>query len=288
MRIITAPAAMQGLAAHWQREGTRVGLVPTMGCLHAGHLSLVTRARSLVGQRGIVVVSIYVNPTQFAPTEDFARYPRTRARDARLCRTAGVDAIFAPRDRQMYPKYGTGAFSTFVVEDSLARGMEGAARPTHFRGVTTVVAKLFNLVRPAIAVFGAKDFQQAAVVRRMARDLNFPIRIVVAPICREPDGLALSSRNRYLSPAERAQAVALIQAIRQARQTVRRAARPVLANRLKSELTWLIETRPAARVDYLEFFDPRTLRPVTTVRRGAHLALAAYVGRTRLIDNGRL
>ena len=153
---------MQRLARAWQRAGARVGFVPTMGCLHAGHLSLVRRARQLVGRGGKVVVSVYVNPTQFAPTEDFSRYPRDLARDARLCREAGVDVIFAPNDSQMYPR-GKGAdFSTFVVEESLSRGMEGKSRPTHFRGVTTVVAKLFNIVQPELAVFGAKDYQQAA------------------------------------------------------------------------------------------------------------------------------
>ncbi|MHB8524187.1 MAG: pantoate--beta-alanine ligase [Limisphaerales bacterium] len=288
MRRVTSVAAMQRLADHWQGQGTRVGFVPTMGYLHEGHLSLVRRARQIVGQRGVVVVSIFVNPTQFSPGEDLTRYPRNLARDKKMCRVAGVDVLFTPGDRQMYPGAGTGAFSTFVVEETLSRGMEGASRPAHFRGVTTVVAKLFNVVRPTIAVFGAKDFQQAAVVRRMVRDLNFPVRIVVAPTGRESDGLALSSRNQYLSPAERGQAVVLWQAIQQARQAVRTAKNPIPASRLRSELTWLIETRPAARVDYLDFFDPATLQPVAKVRRGVHLALAVFVGQTRLIDNARV
>jgi pantoate--beta-alanine ligase len=288
MRFVTSTAAMQRLAATWVEKGVRVGFVPTMGCLHDGHLSLVRRARQLVRPRGIVVVSVYVNPTQFGPTEDFAKYPRDLARDRDLCRAAGVDVVFAPEDRQMHPSRSAEKPSTLVVEEALSRGMEGASRPTHFRGVTTVVAKLFNLVRPTVAIFGAKDFQQAAVVRRMVRDLNFPVRIAVARIWREPDGLALSSRNRYLSPDEREQAVALWQAIRQARHVVRAARGPIPATRLRSELTWLVETRPAARVDYLEFFDPATLRPVAQVRRGTHLALAVFIGKTRLIDNGRL
>jgi pantoate--beta-alanine ligase len=170
----------------------------------------------------------------------------------------------------------------------MSRGMEGAARPTHFRGVATVVVKLFNLVLPDVAVFGAKDYQQTAVVRRLARDLNFPVRIVVAPTYREPDGLAMSSRNRYLSPRERAQAVALGQAIREARRRVRACRRGVTASQLRSELKWFIETHPAARVDYIEFFDPATLKPVARVGRGTHLAMAVRVGNTRLIDNGRL
>ena len=161
-------------------------MVPTMGCLHAGHLSLVRRARRLVGRRGEVVVSIYVNPTQFGPREDFARYPRNLARDAQLCRAEGVDVIFAPDDEQMYPRDSEGAgYSTYVVEEHLSRVMEGQARPTHFRGVTTVVAKLFNIVQPELAVFGAKDYQQAAIIRRMVRDLNFPLRLIVAPCCAE-------------------------------------------------------------------------------------------------------
>jgi pantoate--beta-alanine ligase len=288
MRTITSVVAMQRLARGWQRAGTRVGFVPTMGYLHEGHLSLVHRARRCVGPRGRVVVSIFVNPTQFAPGEDLASYPRDLPRDTRLCRQAGVDVVFVPREREMYLRRPGAASSTYVVEQDLSRGMEGAARPIHFRGVTTVVAKLFHLVQPEVAVFGAKDWQQAAVVKRMVRDLNFAVRIVVAPTRRAPDGVALSSRNAYLSPAERAQAIALYQALEQARDAVRRAARGISAQQLRAQLTWLIETRPSARVDYLEFFDPRTLRPVAQVGRGTHLALAVYVGRTRLIDNGRL
>src|SRR5882672_9066464 len=200
MRIIKSVSSMQRLAKRWQSQSLRVGLVPTMGYLHAGHVSLVKRARSLVGKGGEIIVSIYVNPTQFGPHEDFSKYPRDFARDAALCRAAGVDVVFAPSDKEMYPRNGAGAFSTYVTEEALSRGMEGASRPTHFRGVTTVVAKLFNIVRPEVAVFGAKDFQQAAVVQRMTRDLNYPLKIVVAPIHRERDGLAMSSRNKYLSP----------------------------------------------------------------------------------------
>ena len=288
MRIVTSVAAMQRLAMEWNRRGVSVGLVPTMGCLHAGHVSLVGKARQRVGKRGFVVASIYVNPTQFAPTEDLAHYPRDLPRDKKLCRDAGVDVVFVPGDQQMYPAQPSAKFSTYVVEEILARGMEGVSRPTHFRGVATVVAKLFNIVRPDVAVFGAKDFQQAAVVKRMARDMNFPVKILVAPTIREADGLALSSRNRYLSADERAQAVALWQAIQQARQTVRTSNQPIPASRLKSELKWLIETRPAARVDYIEFFDPETFQPIAKVQRGARIALAVFVGKTRLIDNARI
>jgi len=235
-----------------------------------------------------VVVSIYVNPTQFAPTEDLARYPRDLPRDTRLCREVGVDVLFLPSDATMYPKNGRSDYSTYVVEESVSRGMEGATRPTHFRGVTTIVAKLFNLVQPDVAVFGAKDYQQATVIRRMVRDLNFPIKIVVAPTFRETDGLAMSSRNKYLSAEERSQAVTLWEAIQQARRAVRSARSGVAALELKGDLKREIETRPAARVDYIEFFDPETLQAMDPVRRGAQMALAVYVGKTRLIDNGRL
>lgn len=279
---------MQRLGRSWQRAGARVGLVPTMGCLHDAHLSLVRRARRAVGPRGRVVVSIYVNPTQFAPGEDFARYPRDLARDCGLCRAAGVDVIFAPSDRQMYAR-GTGReFSTYVSEESLARGMEGAARPTHFRGVTTVVAKLFHLVQPEVAIFGAKDYQQAAIIKRMVRDLNFPVKIVVAPIRRERDGLAMSSRNRYLTGDLRRQAVVLWQTLQRARAAVRPPGKTIPAARLKAALRRFIARTPAARLDYMEFFDPAALTPVAKVRRGVHLALAVFVGGTRLIDNTRL
>lgn len=279
---------MQRLGRAWQRAGVRVGLVPTMGYLHAGHLSLVQRARRLVGRGGKVVVSIYVNPTQFGPKEDFSRYPRDLRRDTRLCRDAGVDVIFAPDDAQMYPRGEGVGFSTFVVEEALARGMEGKSRPTHFRGVTTVVAKLFNIVQPELAVFGAKDYQQAAVVKRMVRDLNFPLRVMVAPIFREADGLAMSSRNKYLVGDLRVRAPVLWRSLQKARAEVRNAARPLPAARLKAELKRLIKRAPAARLDYVEFFDPDTLVPAPSVTRGTHMALAVFVGKTRLIDNSRL
>lgn len=279
---------MQRLALQWRAQGRPVGLVPTMGYLHEGHLSLVRRARQAVGAKGVVVVSLYVNPTQFGPKEDFARYPRDLTRDQALCRQAGVDVVFAPTDAQMYPRPPGAEYSTFVVEETLSRSMEGASRPGHFRGVTTVVAKLFNLVLPTVAVFGAKDFQQARVIQRMVRDLNFPVRIIVAPTVREPDGLAMSSRNTYLSPSERAQACVLWQAIQQARRWVDQASQPLPAGQLQRRLRRLIEQQPAARVDYIAFVDSATLAPVRAVRRGTHMALAVLVGRTRLIDNARL
>jgi len=288
MRTVTAVGAMQRLALRWRRAGTRVAFVPTMGYLHEGHRSLIERARQLAGKAGRVVVSIYVNPAQFGPGEDLASYPRDRAGDQALCRTAGVDVVFAPDDAQMYPGKASGDFTTYVVEESLSRAMEGVARPTHFRGVTTVVAKLFNLVLPEVAVFGAKDFQQAAVVRRMVRDLNCPVRIVVAPTRREPDGLAMSSRNKYLAGELRAQAAVLWQAIQKARVAARTARASLDAARLKRQLKQFIEQQPAARVDYIEFFEPATLKPVAGVAAGSQMALAVFLGKTRLIDNARL
>jgi pantoate--beta-alanine ligase len=279
---------MRRLAATWRRQGTRIGFVPTMGYLHAGHLSLLRRARKLAGPQGKVVVSIYVNPTQFGPQEDFSRYPRDLARDVRLCREAGVDVVFAPTNEAMYPRPGGAAFSTYIVEKSLSNSMEGASRPTHFRGVTTVVAKLFNIVQPNVAVFGAKDWQQATIIKRMARDLNFPLKIIVAPTFREPDGLAMSSRNKYLEGDLRAQATVLWRSIQKARTAVRQSAKPLPARRLKSGLKKLIEREPSARVDYIEFFDPETLVPTAKVTRGTQMALAVFIGKTRLIDNARL
>lgn len=290
MRIVTNVEAMQRLSARWRRAGSRIGFVPTMGYLHAGHISLVHEARRRVGVKGRVVVSIYVNPTQFAPTEDLAKYPRDFANDSRLCRGAGVDAIFLPSDAVMYPGRSEGRYSTYVVEERLAQGMEGASRPTHFRGVTTVVAKLFNSVLPDVAIFGAKDWQQAAVVSRMAKDLNFPLRVIVAPTHRESDGLAMSSRNVYLTPEQRGEATVLWRSIQLARERVGklRDRRTLAADSLKALIAERVAATPGARLDYVEFFDPETLEPVPRVGRGAHMAMAVFFGKTRLIDNARM
>jgi pantoate--beta-alanine ligase len=286
MQIVSSAAAMQRLARKWQRAGAPIGFVPTMGYLHEGHLSLVRAARKRVGTNGKVVVSIYVNPTQFAPTEDLANYPRDLKRDLQLCRSDGADVVFVPSDAEMYPNESENGFSAYIVEEKLSQMMEGASRPTHFRGVTTVVAKLFNIVLPDIAVFGQKDFQQAAIIKRMVRDLNFPVRIIVAPTLREADGLAMSSRNKHLDAEQRAQAVILYHALQAAKAAVKK--KSVAGERLKTDLKEFITAAPLAQLDYVEFFDPKTLEPVKQVKRGTQMALAVFFGKTRLIDNSQL
>ncbi len=266
----------------------RIGLVPTMGFLHEGHLSLCRVARRAIGDNGLLVLSLYVNPTQFGPTEDLSRYPRNLLRDKALCRCTGVNVLFLPSDATLYPQMDTGGYSTFVQEEQLSSRMEGISRPTHFRGVTTVVAKLFNLVLPEIAVFGAKDYQQAAVIQRMTTDLNIPVTVRVAPTLREADGLALSSRNAFLTPQQRLQAVCLYQAIQVARRWARQSRRRPSVNDAAKQLKTTIEEHPEAKVDYLAFFDPVTLQPAPQIKPGVHFALAVRVGNTRLIDNSRL
>jgi pantoate--beta-alanine ligase len=287
VKIISSVAAMQQLALRWKRSGIKVGFVPTMGYLHDGHLSLVREARKRVGKNGIIVVSIYVNPTQFAPTEDLAKYPRDLKRDLKSLRELKTDVVFTPSDAEMYPgREKRKEFSTYVVEENLARLMEGGSRPTHFRGVTTVVAKLFNIVLPDVSVFGQKDYQQAAIIRRMVSDLNFPVQIIVAPTRREADGLAMSSRNKYLDAEQRAQAVILFHALQAAKNAV--AKKSVSTAQLKKDIQEFITAAPLGRLDYVEFFDPETLQPVAQVKRGTHMALAVFFGKTRLIDNARL
>ena len=276
MDIIRSIEAMQGYAGIQRRAGRRIGFVPTMGCLHAGHLSLVEQARAVSDR---VVVSIFVNPIQFLPGEDFAAYPRPVEVDERLCREAGVDVLFYPDPERMYaPDH-----SVYVEETRLTDGLCGASRPGHFRGVTTVVAKLFNMVQPDVAVFGEKDAQQLRVIRRMVRDLNIPVRVLAGPIVRESDGLAMSSRNRYLSPDERKDALCLRCALDRAEALVREGQRsmPVLREAILAVLGGV----PAARVDYVECVDDESLEPVARLERPVLVALAVRIGRTRLIDN---
>ena len=254
-----------------------VVLVPTMGALHAGHAALIDAARARAGTSGTVVVSIFVNPTQFGPNEDLAKYPRTFEVDLALCKAHGADAVFAPTADEMY-RIGD---STFVDETELARGLCGASRPGHFRGVCTVVAKLFNIIRPAAAVFGEKDYQQLAVIRRMARDLFFGIEIIGHPTVREADGLALSSRNRYLSADERRRAAAFPAALSAAAQETETA-------KILAKATDLIIEGTGSTPQYVEVIDAETLEPLTVLNRPAVLAAAVKIGETRLIDNVRL
>ena len=281
MRVVRTIADLRALLRPLRQEGKRIGFVPTMGFLHEGHDSLI---RQSAARCDSTVVSIFVNPTQFGPGEDLANYPRDLERDQNLCLEAGATVLFLPEVAEIYP---TG-FQTHVEPGRLADTLCGRFRPGHFRGVTTVVAKLFSIVQPDVAVFGAKDYQQAAIVKRMVRDLNFPVKVLVAPTYRERDGLAMSSRNQYLSPAERQQATVLSGAIQLARRMVRSASRGCPATRLQKALTALISQHPAARVDYISVFDPVTLKPVAKAQRGSHLAMAVLIGRTRLIDNGEL
>ena len=273
--IAEARAAVRGA----REQGACIGCVPTMGCLHDGHLSLVRIARA---RADAVVLTLFVNPAQFAPHEDLARYPRAEARDLALCRDAGVDAVFLPAPADMY----AANHSVYVVEERLGRGMCGASRPGHFRGVCTVVAKLFNLTLPHVAVFGRKDFQQAAIVRRLVRDLDFHVEIVVAPTVREPDGLAMSSRNRFLDPARRRQALGLSRSLSAARGAW--AAGETDAAVVCARMRAAIAEQYGLRVDYVVCVDGETLEPAFALRPGVVLAVAAYAGDTRLIDNSVL
>jgi pantoate--beta-alanine ligase len=264
----------------WVRDaraaGRRVALVPTMGYLHEGHLRLVDEARR---QADAVVMSVYVNPLQFGPNEDLARYPRDLPRDRALAQARAVDALFAPTDAVMYPP----GSEIRVIPGPTADRWEGTARPGHFAGVLTVVAKLFHLVEPDVALFGRKDIQQAVLVRQMVRDLDWPLEIVVVPTVREPDGLALSSRNAYLDPRERRQAVALSAALRGAHEAF--AAGERRASALAELMRRRLDQEPALTVEYLAVAEPRALAPVETVDQDTVIALAARLGRTRLIDN---
>ena len=265
------------LASFRTRAPSPVVLVPTMGALHTGHAALIDAARSRAGQGGTVIVSIFVNPTQFAAHEDLDKYPRTFEADLARCHAHRADAVFAPPVSEMYPP----GDSTFVEETVLSRGLCGARRPGHFRGVCTVVAKLFHLTRPDAALFGEKDFQQLAVIRRMARDLFPGLEIIGCPTVREPDGLALSSRNRYLAPEERQRAAAFPAALRRAAENS--SPREAIAT-----ATALITQGTGSVPEYVEVVDAETLEPLQTLDRPAVLAAAVKIGETRLIDNVRL
>ena len=276
MKTIRSPSAMTAWGDQLQREGVILGLVPTMGALHDGHRALIRAARR---QCDALVVSIFVNPTQFAPTEDLAIYPRPIERDREVCRHEGVDVCFEPSARAMYPE----GFETLVTVPSLARRWEGHSRPAHFTGVATVVTKLFNVVRPRIAVFGQKDYQQCAVVRQLAKDLNIPTRILVCPTVRERDGLAMSSRNVFLSTEDRRIAPILFHAL----QAGRHAIETGLGEAASAEalMRKVIGGEPAIRIDYLAVCDPTTLEPLVQIERQAVLLGAIRLGSVRLIDN---
>ena len=280
MKIVESASEMQQAALALRAAGKRIGFVPTMGNLHDGHLSLVRIAKK---HSDVVVVSIFVNPTQFGPNEDFAAYPRTFEADRALCEAAGVDLVFYPSVPEMYP---AGA-SVSVTENALSRTLCGAARPGHFDGVCTVVAKLFNVVLPHVAVFGEKDAQQLRVIRRMVRDLRFPVEILPGPTIREPDGLARSSRNQYLTPAQRPQAACLRRALDEAERLFAQGERD--PGKLIAAMRVLIAQAPDAKIDYVSIVDDETLQPLDgPIVRPALAALAVWVGKPRLIDNTTL
>jgi pantoate--beta-alanine ligase len=274
MKICTTSSEVR--SACREAQAHRLGLVPTMGALHEGHLSLIRAAKA---QCDLVAVSIFVNPTQFGPSEDLARYPRPFERDIQLLEKEGVDIVFAPSVDEMYGKGET----TWVTVEGLSEKLDGRSRPGHFRGVTTVVSKLFHIIEPDVAFFGQKDAAQLAVIRRMVRDLNFPVEIVACPIVREPDGVAMSSRNAYLNPDDRRRALVLSRSLKEVEKEFGNGERS--AARLIVTARQVFGREPQVRLDYFEIVDPDTLDPVEQIKQRTLVAVAAYVGATRLIDN---
>ena len=276
MKIVETMKEVREQVKEWKKQGLSVGLVPTMGYLHEGHKSLIDRA---VAENDKVVVSVFVNPMQFGPTEDLESYPRDMERDVALCENAGAALVFHPEPSEMYED----DFSSFVDMNTLTGGLCGKTRPIHFRGVCTVVAKLFNIVTPDRAYFGQKDAQQLAVIRHMVSDLSFGIEIVGCPIIREKDGLAKSSRNTYLSAEERNAALILSQSLKEGKALVEAGEKD--AAKIKKVITDKINTEPLAKIDYVEVVDWKTLEPVSTIDAPILTAIAVYIGKTRLIDN---
>jgi len=277
MHTIHSVNEMQSQAIAMRTGNRLIGFVPTMGCLHEGHLSLIDAARQKADK---VIVSIFVNPAQFGPNEDFEAYPRQLATDLELCRERGADLVFNPSAEAMFPE----GFSTYVHEEHVSAGLEGVSRPRFFRGVTTVCLKLFNIVRPDLAVFGEKDAQQAAVIQKMVEDLNLPLSIETGPTVREPDGLAMSSRNRYLADAPREEAVRLYRALQAGKELVDRGTRSV--DRVVAEITHQLARHRRIRVIYIQVVDRATMRPAREIQPGRDIAcLAAWVDDVRLIDN---
>jgi len=280
MQIFATIAETRTACRDARASRKRLGLVPTMGALHEGHLSLVRAARA---QCDSVAVSIFVNPTQFGATEDLSKYPRQFDRDCRLLEKEGVEILFAPPVEEIYPKSNANAETTWVVVEGLSEKLDGRSRPSHFRGVTTIVAKLFHILEPDTAFFGQKDAAQLAVIRRMVQDLNFRVEIVACPIVREPDGLAMSSRNAYLNREERIRALVLQRALQKARQQFQSGERS--SAKLISAAKDVLASEPQVRLDYFEIVGPDTLDPVEQISQKTLVAVAAYVGNTRLIDN---
>lgn len=276
MKIVSTVEQVREEVKKWRQQGLTVGLVPTMGYLHEGHKSLIDKA---VAQNDKVVVSVFVNPIQFGPTEDLATYPRDLERDAALCEDAGAALIFHPEKEDMY----FDDFCTYIDMDGLTKGLCGKTRPIHFRGVCTVVGKLFNIVHPDRAYFGQKDAQQLAVIRRMVRDLNFDLEIVGCPIIREEDGLAKSSRNTYLSEEERKAAVILHKGLVKGEEMVSAGEKDV--KKVLDAITEIIESEPLARIDYVEAVDFDNIETIDTIEGSVLVAVAVYIGKTRLIDN---
>ncbi|MBI4342313.1 MAG: pantoate--beta-alanine ligase [Candidatus Omnitrophica bacterium] len=276
MTLIRSAKRMAAMAHRLRQRGKRIGVVPTMGALHEGHGALIRAAAS---QNDVVIVTVFVNPLQFGPHDDFRRYPRTLRRDVQLARASGAKIIFAPGVGQIYPK----GFQTTVRVGAMARRWEGSSRPGHFEGVATVVAILLELTRPTHAYFGQKDYQQSLIVERLIRDLHLPVRFHRVPTVREPDGLAMSSRNASLSPVERRQAASIHQALNGAARRIRAGERD--AARLIDGMRRLISEAPGARIDYVAIVDAKTLEPVWRLRGRVALLAAAWIGRTRLIDN---
>lgn len=277
MQIIHSVFEMQTLAEDLRSKGQIVGLVTTMGALHDGHLALIRLAAE---RADTVVVSIFVNPAQFAPNEDFTKYPRELAEDLAKCEATGADVVFAPSTEEMYPK----GYSTYVAEDYISKPLEGVSRPNHFRGVTTVAAKLFNIIRPDLAVYGQKDAQQVAVIKKMVNDLHFTVDIVTGPTIRDPDGLALGARNRALTTTQRQEAVALHRALQKAHAMVQSGERR--SDRLVAEATHILSQHRRVRIIYASIVDRCTMEPVREVIPGkSMMAIAAWVDEVRLIDN---
>lgn len=277
MQIIKSTKEMQSQAIGLRMQGRIIGLVPTMGALHEGHMALVKQARE---RCDIVIVSVFVNPTQFGPNEDFEEYPRTLEDDAKKCEDLGADIVFAPSTSSIYPQ----DFSTFIYEEKLSKGLCGISRPGHFRGVCTVVTKLYNLCRPDMAFFGQKDAQQTAIIKRMTHNLNFNIEAVVVPTVREPDGLAMSSRNAYLTPPQREEALKIYKALRAGKELTEQGIRQT--DRIEAEVTHSLTTGRRLRVIYVSIVDRDSLEPVRQVTPGKTLlAVACWVDEVRLIDN---